>query len=123
MKYPEEAKLCCPTCTGKGYIIISNKKKKGETKPYSNKTRDIRNAIRKLKKEGKLKGMTLRATGEALGIGNSPQKVVHHLSMIDKIGWENYEKKDYENHYYRKYLRDGCTCGENEACSECEEDK
>lgn len=90
--YKKEAKLCCPHCEGKGYLIITSddlRRRIGYTGNYG--TKEIRNNLRKLKKEGKLEKLSLRSIGKLIGL-NSAQQVKHHLLQLDKIGWNKLEK-------------------------------
>jgi ribosomal protein L44E len=92
MKYPKKAKICCPNCEGKGYVEVTSDQLLPRS-PYLRRQdmREIRNKLRKLNSERALDGLSLRKIGKLIGI-NSPQQVKHHLLMIDKLGWEDYEK-------------------------------
>ncbi len=89
--YPKTAKLCCPRCNGMGFILVNNMSFRDVTGFLNNKqTKEIRNNLRKLKKQGLLEGLSLRKIGKLIGI-RSAQIVKHHLLMTEKIGWEEKE--------------------------------
>lgn len=93
-KYPKEAKICCPRCEGNGYLTIKStdflifggRKTKKES-------RKLRNKLRRLNSENKLDNLSLRKIGSLVGL-SSPQQVKHHILMLDKIGWDNFESED-----------------------------
>ncbi len=87
---PKTAKLECPRCNGKGYLEVTQSLMTNFRPWLREGTGKIRNQMRMLKKEGKLYGLTLREIGKLVDV-KSPQQIKHHLLMLDKIGWNNFE--------------------------------
>lgn len=90
MDFPKTARLACPRCNGDGFIEVSSEMIARDFRPWlRGNTRDIRNKLRSLKKENKLKS-TLRQIAKQIGV-KTAQQVKHHILMIDKIGWDKFE--------------------------------
>lgn len=83
-KYPIKARLRCPTCSGKGYVEISNSFLPNIGRS-SERFRELRNEIRKNKE--RFSTMTLRAIASELNIKH-PQTIKNQYIMIQKIGWD-----------------------------------
>lgn len=90
-KYPKEAKIHCPHCDGKGYMLIKSEDLKQKS-PYlgNRETKELRNRLRVLNEKGHLDGLSLRSIGKLIGI-NSAQQVKHHILMLSKLGWDKKE--------------------------------
>lgn len=87
MKYPKKAKVCCPRCEGKGYLVM------GADVHLTNggrRTIDMRNKLRKLAKKHNFDEMSLRQIGELAGIPHA-QTVSLQIKAINKTGWDKYE--------------------------------